>query len=104
MRCNWRCWLAVSGRVKVITVPNTYIATVFAITYVGALPVLVDVLPDTYNLDPAQLEAAITERTRAILPVHLYGQPCDMEPIMQIARKHNLRVIEDVAHAHGANY
>ncbi len=89
---------------EVITVPNTYIATVFAITYVGALPVLVDVLPDTYNLDPAQLEAAITERTRAILPVHLYGQPCDMEPIMQIARKHNLRVIEDVAHAHGAYY
>jgi dTDP-4-amino-4,6-dideoxygalactose transaminase len=89
---------------EVITVPNTYIATAFAITYVGALPVLVDVLPDTYNLDPAQLEAAITERTRAIIPVHLYGQPCDMEPIMQIARKHHLRVIEDVAHAHGAYY
>ncbi len=89
---------------EVITVPNTYIATAFAITYVGALPVFVDVLPDTYNLDPARLEAAITERTRAIIPVHLYGQPCDMEPIMQIARKHNLRVIEDVAHAHGAFY
>jgi len=89
---------------EVITVPNTYIATVFAITYVGALPVFVDVLPDTYNLNPALLEEAITERTRAIIPVHLYGQPCDMQPIMAIARKHGLRVIEDVAHAHGAYY
>lgn len=89
---------------EVITVPNTYIATVFAITYVGALPVFVDVLPDTYNIDPHLLEDAITERTRAIIPVHLYGQPCDMRPIMAIARKHNLRVIEDVAHAHGAFY
>ena len=89
---------------EVITVPNTYMATVFAITYVGAIPVLVDVLPDTYNLNPDLLEAAITERTRAIIPVHLYGQPCDMQPIMAIARKHGLRVIEDVAHAHGAYY
>jgi len=89
---------------EVITVPNTYVATVFAITYVGATPVLVDVLPDTYNLDPDLLEAAITERTRAIIPVHLYGQPCDMQPIMAVARKHGLRVIEDVAHAHGAYY
>ena len=89
---------------EVITVPNTYIATVFAITYQGALPVIVDVLPDTYNMNPDLLEAAITERTRAIMPVHMYGQPCDMQPIMAIARKHELRVIEDVAHAHGAYY
>jgi dTDP-4-amino-4,6-dideoxygalactose transaminase len=89
---------------EVITVPNTYIATVFAITYVGATPVFVDVEPDTGNLDPALLEAAITPRTRAILPVHLYGQPCTMEPILQIARKHGLTVIEDAAHAHGARY
>lgn len=89
---------------EVITVPNTYIATVFAITYLGALPVFVDVLPDTYNMNPALLEAAITERTRAIIPVHMYGQPCDMQPILAIARKHGLRVIEDAAHAHGAYY
>lgn len=89
---------------EVITVPNTYIATVFAITYQGALPVFVDVLPDTFNMDPDLLEAAITERTRAIIPVHMYGQPCDMQPILAIARKHGLRVIEDAAHAHGAHY
>ena len=89
---------------EVITVPNTYIATVFAISYQGAFPVFVDVLPDTYNMNPDLLEAAITERTRAIMPVHMYGQPCDMQPIMAIARKYELRVIEDVAHAHGAYY
>jgi len=89
---------------EVITVPNTYIATVFAITYVGAIPVFVDVDPDTYNMNPDLLEAAITEHTRAIIPVHLYGQPCEMEPILAIARKYNLRVIEDAAHAHGAYY
>lgn len=89
---------------EVITVPNTYIATVFAITYVGATPVFVDVEPDTYNLNPALLEAAITERTRAIIPVHLYGQPCDMKPILAIAHRYDLRVIEDAAHAHGAFY
>jgi dTDP-4-amino-4,6-dideoxygalactose transaminase len=89
---------------EVITVPNTYIATVFAITYVGATPVFVDVEPDTYTMDPLLLEEAITERTRAIIPVHLYGQPCDMEPLLAIARRHELRVIEDAAHAHGAYY
>lgn len=89
---------------EVITVPNTYIATAFAISYVGAIPVFVDVKPDTYNLNPALLEGTITERTRAILLVHLYGQPCDMEPILAIARKHGLRVIEDAAHAHGSFY
>lgn len=89
---------------EVITVPNTYIATVFAITYLGALPVFVDALPDTFNMNPELLEAAITERTRAIIPVHMYGQPCDMQPILAIARKHGLGVIEDAAHAHGAYY
>ncbi len=89
---------------EVITVPNTYIATVFAITYVGAIPVFVDVDPDTYNMNPDLLEAAITEHTRAIIPVHLYGQPCEMEPILAIARKYGLHVIEDAAHAHGAYY
>ncbi len=89
---------------EVITVPNTYIATVFAITYIGAIPVFVDVEPGTYNMNPDLLESAITERTRAIIPVHLYGQPCEMEPILAIARKYNLHVIEDAAHAHGAYY
>ena len=89
---------------EVITVPNTYIATVFAITYIGAIPVFVDVDPDTYNMNPDLLEAAITERTRAIIPVHLYGQPCELEPILAVARKYGLRIIEDAAHAHGAYY
>jgi dTDP-4-amino-4,6-dideoxygalactose transaminase len=89
---------------EVITVPNTYIATVFAITYVGAIPVFVDIDPDTYNMNPDLLEDAITEHTRAIIPVHLYGQPCEMEAILAIAHKYGLRVIEDVAHAHGAYY
>jgi dTDP-4-amino-4,6-dideoxygalactose transaminase len=89
---------------EVITVPNTYIATAFAITYVGATPVFVDVEADTFNMNPHLLEAAITERTRAIIPVHLYGQPCEMEPILAIARRHGLRVIEDAAHAHGSYY
>ncbi len=70
----------------------------------GATPVFVDVEADTYNLNPLLLEEAITGRTRAIIPVHLYGQPCDMEPILAIARRHGLRVIEDAAHAHGAFY
>jgi len=89
---------------EVITVPNTYIATVFAITYVGAIPVFIDVDSDTYNMNPDLLEAAITEHTRAIIPVHLYGQPCEMEAILAIAHKYGLRVIEDAAHAHGAYY
>jgi len=89
---------------EVITTPNTYIATAFAISYVGATPVFVDVDPLTYNMNPELLEAAITERTRAVIPVHLYGQPCEMEPILEIARRHQLKVIEDAAHAHGAFY
>ncbi len=89
---------------EVITVPNTFIATAEAITYAGAKPVFVDVIEDTYNMNPALLEAAITPRTKAIIPVHLYGQPADMDPILEIARKHNLYVIEDAAQAHGAEY
>jgi dTDP-4-amino-4,6-dideoxygalactose transaminase len=89
---------------EVITVPNTYIATVFAISYVGATPVFVDVDPVTFNMDVARIEAKITPRTKAILPVHLYGQCVDMDPLLEIARQHNLRVVEDAAHAHGALY
>lgn len=89
---------------EVISVPNTYAATIFAISYVGARPVFVDVDPATSNLDVSQLEGAITERTKAILPVHLYGHPVDMDPLLEVARRHSLYVIEDAAHAHGALY
>jgi dTDP-4-amino-4,6-dideoxygalactose transaminase len=89
---------------EVITVPFTFYATAAAIGYVGAVPVYVDIDPRTFNLDVSRVEAAITERTRAILPVHLYGQPADMDLILKIARRHNLVVIEDVAQAHGAEY
>lgn len=89
---------------EVIVPSNTYIATALAVTYVGARPVFVEPDIRTYNIDPVKIEAAITERTKAIMPVHLYGQPCDMEPIMAIARKHKLLVLEDCAQAHGATY
>jgi dTDP-4-amino-4,6-dideoxygalactose transaminase len=89
---------------EVITVPNTYIATVFAISYVGAQPVFVDVDPSTFNLDVKLIEEKVTPRTKAILPVHLYGQCVDMDPLMEIAEKYHLWVIEDAAHAHGAEY
>jgi len=89
---------------EVITVPNTFIATIEAILYTNAKPVFVDITPDTYLMDPAKVEAAITDKTKAILPVHLYGQPVDMDPIMEIAKKHNLVVIEDACQAHGAEY
>lgn len=89
---------------EVIVPSNTYIATALAVTYVGAKPVFVEPDIRTFNIDPAKIEAAITEHTKAIMPVHLYGQPCDMEPIMAIARKHNLLVLEDCAQAHGATY
>ncbi len=89
---------------EVITVPFTFVATVSAIHYTGARPVFVDIDPLAYTMDPAQIEAAITPRTKAIMPVHLYGQPADMEPILAVARKHNLIVIEDAAQAHGAEY
>lgn len=89
---------------EVITVANTFIATTLAIAYTGATPVLVDINPDTYNIDVSKTEAAITPRTKAIMPVHLYGQPADMDCILEIAHKHNLRVIEDASQAHGARY
>ena len=89
---------------EIIVPSNTYIATALAVTYVGAKPVFVEPCLSTFNINPELIEAAITERTKAIMPVHLYGQACDMDPIMTIARKHELRVIEDCAQAHGATY
>jgi dTDP-4-amino-4,6-dideoxygalactose transaminase len=89
---------------EVIVPSNTYIATWLAVSHCGALPVPVEPSERTYNLDPRLLEAAITSRTRVILPVHLYGQPAELDPILGIARKHGLRVLEDAAQAHGARY
>lgn len=88
----------------VIVPSNTYIATALAVTYVGASLVFVEPDIRTFNIDPAKIEAAITDKTKAIMPVHLYGQACDMDPIMEIAKKYNLYVIEDCAQAHGATY
>ncbi len=89
---------------EVITVSMTFIATVAAISYTGATPVFVDIVPDTLTMDPSQIEASITPRTKVILPVHLYGQAAEMDPIMEIASRHDLIVIEDAAQAHGAEY
>jgi dTDP-4-amino-4,6-dideoxygalactose transaminase len=89
---------------EVITVPFTFVATVAAIGYSGARPVFVDIDPRSFTMDVGQIEAAITERTKAIMPVHLYGHPADMDPILEIARRHKLVVIEDAAQAHGAEY
>ncbi|HEY5799757.1 MAG TPA: DegT/DnrJ/EryC1/StrS family aminotransferase [Burkholderiaceae bacterium] len=89
---------------EVIVPSNTYIATWLAVSQCGAIPVPVEPVEGTSNLDPALIEAAITPRTRVILPVHLYGQPADLDPILAIARKHGLRVLEDGAQVHGARY
>jgi dTDP-4-amino-4,6-dideoxygalactose transaminase len=89
---------------EVIVPSNTYIATALAVSYVGATPVFVEPRLDTYNLDPLKIEASITNKTNAIMPVHLYGQACEMEAIMAIAKKYNLFVIEDNAQAQGASY
>jgi dTDP-4-amino-4,6-dideoxygalactose transaminase len=89
---------------EVITTPHTFIATAEAISAAGARPVFVDIDPTTYTLDPNLLEAAITDRTRAVIPVHLYGQPADMDPILEICRRQGLRVLEDAAQAHDAEY
>jgi dTDP-4-amino-4,6-dideoxygalactose transaminase len=89
---------------EVITVPSTFMATAEAITYCGATPVFVDIDERTYTMDPAGLAAAVTRRTKAIIPVHLFGQPADLDPILEFARSHGLRVIEDAAQAHGATY
>ena len=89
---------------EVITVSHTFIATAEAISYCGAKPVFVDIVPATYNMDVSKIAEKITPRTKAILPVHLYGQPVDMDPLMALAAEHNLKVIEDAAQAHGAEY
>jgi len=89
---------------EVIVPSNTYIATALAVTYVGATPVFVEPFISTFNINPALIEEKITEKTKAIMPVHLYGQPCDMDPIMAIAKKYDLKVVEDCAQAHGAIY
>ncbi|WP_337934332.1 DegT/DnrJ/EryC1/StrS family aminotransferase [Jutongia sp.] len=89
---------------EVIVPSNTYIATALAVSYVGATPIFVEPDIKTFNIDPNKIESAITEKTKAIMPVHLYGQPCDMDPIMSIAHKYNLLVVEDCAQAHGALY
>ena len=89
---------------EVIVPSNTYIATALAVTYVGAKPVFVEPRIETFNIDPDKIESAITDKTKVIMPVHLYGQACDMDAIMDIAGRHNLKVVEDCAQAHGATY
>lgn len=96
--------LVIGAGDEVIVPSNTYIATALAVTYVGAKPVFVEPDIRTFNINPALIESAITPKTKAIMPVHLYGQPCDMDPIMAIAKKHGLRIVEDCAQAHGAIY
>jgi dTDP-4-amino-4,6-dideoxygalactose transaminase len=96
--------LGIGSGDEVITVPMTFMATAEAITYAGATPVFVDIDPATFTIDVSKIEAAITPRTKAIMPVHLFGQCADMDPIMAIAHRHNLMVIEDAAQAQGALY
>lgn len=96
--------LGIGAGDEVITVANSFIATAEAISFAGATPRFVDADPITYNLDPSRLDSAINSKTKAIIPVHLFGQPAAMEPILKIARKNNLKVIEDACQAHGALY
>jgi dTDP-4-amino-4,6-dideoxygalactose transaminase len=96
--------LGIGPGAEVITTAMTFCSTVHVIEHLGARPILVDVEPDTLNLDPAQVARAITARTRALLPVHLYGHPADMDPLMGLARRHQLAVVEDAAHAFPAQY
>lgn len=96
--------LGVGAGDEIIVPSNTYIATALAVTYVGATPVFVEPDIRTFNIDPSKIEVAITKKTKAIMPVHLYGQACDMDPIVDIAKKYNLFIVEDCAQAHGATY
>src|ERR1700722_8006549 len=89
---------------EVITPPHTFVATSWAISYVGARPVYVDIDDSTFNLDPKLVERAITPKTKVIMPVHLYGHPFDVDPILEICRRHKLPLVEDAAQAHGAKY
>jgi dTDP-4-amino-4,6-dideoxygalactose transaminase len=89
---------------EVITTPSTFVATSWAISYVGAKPVYVDIDEGTFNLDPTKVERAISPRTKAVMPVHLYGHPADLDPLLEICRRHNLPLVEDAAQAHGATY
>lgn len=96
--------LGIKPQDEVIVPAFTYIASAYAVTYTGAIPVFVDIDEKTYNIDPSKIEKAITSNTKAIMPVHLYGQSADMDAILKIAQKHNLKIIEDAAQAHGAQY
>jgi len=89
---------------EVIVPDFTFVATANAVTYLGAMPVFVDSEPNSWNIDQAKIAAAVTKRTKAIIPVHVYGHPCDMDPILELAARHGLSVIEDAAEAHGAEY
>src|ERR1700722_3335434 len=96
--------LGVSAGDEVITTPYTFVATSWAISYVGAKPVYVDVDDATFNIDPALIARAVTPQTKAVMPVHLYGQPFDVDRVLDVCRKHKLRMVEDAAQAHGAKY
>ena len=96
--------LGVKAGDEVITAPSTFMATAEAISYCGATPVFVDIDEGTYNLDPQKLEKAITKKTKAIIPVHLFGQPADMDPILDVANRHGIPVLEDACQAHGSEY
>ena len=96
--------LGIKSGDEVIVPSNTYIATALAVTYCGATPIFVEPDIRTFNIDPSRIEQAITDKTKAIMPVHLYGQPCDMDPILEISKKYNLMIREDCAQAHGALY